>query len=46
MKNPRENKRHGAQYAYILEHINPENYGVSPTSDKELMQFLIDTFDR
>ena len=46
MKNPREYKRMGDQYAYVLDCINPENYNVECEDDKAKVKFVLDTFNK
>lgn len=44
MKSIRDYKKNGNQFAYFLDCITPEPYGVETNTDKERIEFLFDTF--
>ena len=46
MKDVRNDKKFGVQFAYILDAITPENYDVVCNSDAEKVKFVLDTFDK
>lgn len=46
MGNPREYKKMGNQYAYVLDCISPEDYNVECEDDKTKVKFVLDTFDK
>lgn len=43
-KNPRNYKRGGAMFAYILDSVNPNEIDTEKMTDKERIGFLLDTF--
>ena len=45
-KDIRDYKRNGKQYAYILDAICTENFDTTANSDKELIQFFFNTFNK
>lgn len=43
-KNPRDYKVNGKMYAYILDSISSDDADVESMSDKERIEFALDTF--
>lgn len=44
MKNPRDYKRGGAMFAYILDSVYSDEIDCEKMTDKERIEFLLDTF--
>lgn len=44
-KNPREFKRNGVQYAYILDCVYSDEINVEALNDDEKIKYVLDTFD-
>lgn len=43
-KNPRDYKRGGAMFAYILDSVYSDDFDTEKMTDKERIEFLLDTF--
>ena len=43
-KNPRDYKKNGKQYSYILDSVYSDDKDVERMTDKERIQFVLDTF--